>query len=66
MRPREATLGLLDQDVAGVLVDDVDVFALELTVRVRVRVRGSVWVWVRVRVRIWDWVRVSGVLIDDM
>ena len=39
VRPREATLGLLDQDVSGVLIDDIDVFALELAVRVMVRVR---------------------------
>ena len=33
--------------VSRVLIDDIDVFALELAVRVRVRVRGRV----RVRVR---------------
>ena len=54
MRPRKATLCVLDQDVPGVLVDDFDVFAVELAARVGVGVR--VMVRVRVSVSVWVWV----------
>ena len=49
MRPREATLSLLNQSVPGGLIDYFDVFALELTVSVVVvSVRVRVTVCVRV------------------